>query len=149
MSWKLLVTSVVLAPFVALLGGVGFLFYQIGQTWDARSTDSLIAGLVATCGGGAVIIGVLLAVIIGIPFAIRMFGEAGYSARKGWGELKPSSPYSARSYSFGRKPEWLEQPPMLEDKQQGSWRTLGPNYDLWENERPDMDSSFDRTSSEI
>lgn len=139
MSWKLLVASVVLAPFVALLGGVGFLFYQIGQTWDARSTDSLIAGLVATCGGGTVIIGVLLAVIIGIPFAIRMFGEAGYSARRGWGEFQP--PYSVLPYSIGRKSEWLDQPPLLEDKQRGSWRTLGQNYDLWENEPMDLEQS--------
>src|SRR5690349_12711789 len=123
MSWKLLVASVVMVPFVALLGGVGFLFYQIGQTWDARSTDSLIAGLVASCGGYAVIIGELLAIIIGNPFAIRMFGEAGYSARRGWGELPPLASYTALPYSSGRKPEWLEQPPLFEDKQQGSWRT--------------------------
>ena len=144
MNWKMLVTVVVLAPFVALLGGAGLLFYQIGQTWDARSTDSLIAGLVATCGGGAVIIGMLFAIIIGIPFAIRMFGEVGYSTRRGWGELPPSSPYSALPSSFGRKPEWMEQPPMIEDKQQGSWRALGQNYDIWENERLDIDQSRDK-----
>lgn len=94
MKWQTIVVGLIALPVLALFGGLGFLAYQIGQTWDARSTDSLIAGLVATCGGGVVVIGILLALIIGIPFAIRMFGEAGYSQRA-WRELPPSSPLSA------------------------------------------------------
>lgn len=89
MKWQTIVAGLVALPVLALFGGLGFLAYQVGQTWDARSTDSLIAGLVATCGGGVVVIGILLAFIIGIPFAIRMFGEAGYSQRA-WRE--PTSP---------------------------------------------------------
>lgn len=88
MKWQILVVGLVALPVLALFGGIGFLAYQIGQTWDARSTDSLIAGLVATCGGGVVVIGILLALIVGIPFAIRMFGEAGYSQRA-WRDLPP------------------------------------------------------------
>jgi len=130
MNWKTFVTLVVLAPFVALLGGVGLLFYQIGQHWDARSTDSLIAGLVATCGGGMVIIGVLLALLVGIPFAIRMFGEAGY-ARRSWEETPPW-----RSLPSARVPSWASPPPLLEDKSAGQWQTMGQTYDLWEEPRP-------------
>jgi hypothetical protein len=88
MKWQTIVAGLVALPVLALFGGMGFLAYQVGQTWDARSTDSLIAGLVATCGGGVVVIGLLLALIIGIPFAIRMFGEAGYSQRA-WREPPP------------------------------------------------------------
>lgn len=138
-NWKTIVAIVVLAPFVALLGGVGILFYQIGQHWDARSTDSLIAGLVATCGGGTVVIGVLLAIIIGIPFAIRMLREASHAAHL-WHSRAPYPPLPS---SFKQNPRWMEQPPLLVDKQKGSWRTLGQNYDVWDDERPAMDPSLD------
>lgn len=94
MKWQIIVVGLVALPVLALFGGFGFLAYQIGQTWDARSTDSLIAGLVATCGGGVVVIGILLALIVGIPFAIRMFGEAGYSQRA-WRDLPPATPLPA------------------------------------------------------
>ncbi len=133
-NWKLLVTIVALAPFVALLGGVGFLFYQIGQHWDARSTDSLIAGLVATCGGGAVVIGVLLAIIIGVPFAIRMLREAGHADRV-WRQLPSYSPQ-------GRQPIWGQEPPLLEAKQ-GSWQRMDNPYDTWEDEPPARPAAYE------
>lgn len=91
MKWQTMVAGIIALPILALFGGIGFLAYQIGQTWDARSTESLIAGLVATCGGGVVVIGILLALIVGIPFAIRMFGEAGYSQRS-WRDQPTPSP---------------------------------------------------------
>ena len=128
-NWKTMVAVVVLAPLVALLGGIGVLFYQIGQHWDARSTDSLIAGLVATCGGGAVVIGVLLAIIIGVPFAIRMLREAG-QADQLWQARSLSAPLPPlRSH----QPPWAQEPPRLEDKQ-GSWQRLDKAYDIWEDE---------------
>lgn len=91
MRWQTIMAGIIAVPILALFGGIGFLAYQIGQTWDARSTDSLIAGLVATCGGGMVVIGIFLALIIGIPFAIRMFGEAGYSQRAWRDQPAPST----------------------------------------------------------
>jgi hypothetical protein len=94
MKWQTIVVGIIAVPILALFGGIGFLAYQVGQTWDARSTDALVAGVVATCGGGAVVIGVLLSLIVGIPFAIRMFGEAGYSQR-GWREPSPTLPFPA------------------------------------------------------
>ena len=139
LHWKTLVTIVVLAPFVALLGGVGFLFYQIGQRWDARSTDSLIAGLVATCGGGTVVIGVLLAIIIGVPFAIRMLREAGQSERA-WRQLPPEPMYSPLPASRSHRPSWAQEPPLLETKQ-GSWQRLDQEYDAWEDDPSDRSSN--------
>lgn len=132
LHWKTLVTIVVLAPFVALLGGVGFLFYQIGQRWDARSTDSLIAGLVATCGGGTVVIGVLLAILIGVPFAIRMLREAGQAERM-WRQLPPEPLYPPLPTPRGHRPHWAQEPPLLAAKQ-GSWQRLDQEYDTWEDD---------------
>lgn len=40
LHWKTLVTIVVLAPFVALLGGMGFLFYQISQQLRMRAAPT-------------------------------------------------------------------------------------------------------------
>ena len=138
-NWKTIVAVVVLAPFVALLGGIGVLFYQIGQHWDARSTDSLIAGLVATCGGGTVVIGILLAIIIGVPFAIRMFREAGH-ADQAWHSRYPYPPLPSPGL---RTPAWLEQPPRLLDKPQGSWRSVGQNYDIWDEEQSSPGETFE------
>lgn len=105
MKWQTLIVGLLALPVLALFGGIGFLAYQVGQTWDARSTDSLITGLVATCGGGMVVIGILLALIIGIPFAIRLFSEAGYSQRP-WREFPsplpspiPTLPFPERAQS--------------------------------------------------
>lgn len=132
-NWKMLVTVVTLAPFLALFIGMGFLFYHIGATWDARSTDSLIAGLVATCGGGTVVIGVLLAIIIGVPFAIRILREAGHSDRA-WHQLPPYPPSPLPpSSSHGRQPTWVQEPPRIEIKQ-GSWQKLDNAYDTWDDD---------------
>ena len=139
LHWKTLVTIVVLAPFVALLGGMGFLFYQIGQRWDARSTDSLIAGLVATCGGGTVVIGVLLAIIIGVPFAIRMLREAGQSERA-WRQFPPEPMRPLLPAPRSQRPSWAEDPPRLEAKQ-GSWQRLDQEYDTWEDDPSDRSSN--------
>jgi len=85
-----------------------------------------------------VVIGVLLAIIIGVPFAIRILSEAGH-ADQVW-QARP--PYPPLPTSFRRNPEWMETPPLLVDKQQGSWRTLGQNYDVWDHEYPDMNPSL-------
>jgi hypothetical protein len=132
-NWKTIVAIVILAPFVALLGGVGILCYQIGQHWDARSTDSLIAGLVATCGGGVLVICVLLAIIIGVPLAVRILREAGH-ADKAWRQLPPCPPsYPTLTVSHPSPSNWAQKPPRLEAKQ-GSWHRLDNAYDTWEDE---------------
>ena len=126
MKWQTIVAMLVAAPVLALFGGAGFLAYQIGENWDARSTDSLIAGLISVCAGGALVIGILLALIVGIPLALRAY-ERGGSARQAW----PDQQYRALPPA---RPAWAEQPPLIADKSAGTWETLGPGqYDLWDN----------------
>jgi hypothetical protein len=110
--WKSLITGLIAIPVLALFGGIGFLAYRVGQQWDARSTDSLITGLVATCGGGVLIVGILLALLVGVPLALRSYSEAG-RARQAWHELPPPS--------YAREPDgrnaidaaWQRLPPAL------------------------------------
>ena len=111
MKWQTVLVGLIALPILALLGGIGFLAYQIGQNWDARSTDTLIAGLVATCTGGAIVAAMLLALIIGIPFAIRLYGEAGYS-RRAWKE--PSLPPPLFEQGKERRPATID----------GNWQSL-------------------------
>ncbi len=126
MKWQTIIALLVAAPVLALLGGAGFLAYQVGQTWDARSTDSLISGLVVSCATDGLVISILLALIVGIPLALRAY-ERGGQARQAWPEYRALPP--------GR-PTWAEQPPMLEDKSAGSWQTTGQGYDLWQEQEP-------------
>ncbi len=37
---------------LALFGGVGMLGWQIGDNWNATSTNTLIASIAMICGGG-------------------------------------------------------------------------------------------------
>lgn len=128
MNWKSILTLVLIVPVLALFTGAGFLAYQVGQTWDARTTDTLISGLVATCGGGAVIIGVLLSILIGVPVAIRMFGEAGWS-RRAWDG--PGGRQWKQLPGPGA-PGWAAEPPQLEDKNLGAWESMPNAYDTWD-----------------
>ena len=111
MKWQTVLVGLIALPILALLGGIGFLAYQIGQNWDARSTDTLIAGLVATCTGGAIVAAMLLALIIGIPFAIRLYGEAGYS-RRVWRDPPVTPPLFEQTKE--RRPATLD----------GNWQSL-------------------------
>jgi hypothetical protein len=123
--WKTLMAMLVAIPVLAQFGAIGFLAYTIGQHWDARSTDSLVVGLVATCGGGAVIIGVLLALIVGVPLALRSYSEAG-RARREWNELPPPR-YDRDAIDA----EWQRLPPTLPRPQAPPWgATGGGNYQL-------------------
>lgn len=146
MNWKTILVGLIAIPVLALFGGIGFLAYTIGQHWDARSTDSLVVGLVATCGGGAVVIGVLLALIIGVPLALRSYSEAG-RARREWQEVSPPN--------YGRDPygrnaidaEWQRLPPapMGQPSQPPPWgATGGGHYQLL----PPQDRRFGEAGAE-
>lgn len=126
MKWQSILAILVAAPVLALLGGVGVLAYQIGQTWDTRATDSLITGLAVSCGGGAVVLAILLALIVGVPLALRAY-ERGGMARQAW-------PDQYRALPPAGPPSWAEQAPMLTDKTMGSWQSTGQAYDLWDDE---------------
>ena len=129
MKWQTIVALLVAVPVLALFGGIGFLAYEIGQSWDQRSTDSLIAGLVATCGGGAVVIGVLLSLIVGIPFAVRLYERTG-QARREWDAPAPRVLPSRPALP---PPAWDAAPPLIEEKAHGAWESRGAaGYDLWD-----------------
>ena len=88
---KDLLYTIAAIPALALVGGFGILAYRIGETWNSATTQSLVTGLTVVCGGGALLFAILLACIVGIPLAIRAYGEGGASRRAwtndddGWG----------------------------------------------------------------
>lgn len=94
---KKILTLVASVPVLALFGGIGILAIRIGETWDEAATQSLVTGLTVVCGGGALMFAVLLACIIGIPLAIRAYGEGGASRRTwvdGWDRsARPALPH--------------------------------------------------------
>jgi len=124
---KSVLTILFAVPTLALFGGVGLLAWNIGQTWDARSTDTLIAGLISVCAGGTFLAALLLGLIVGVPLALRAY-ERGGQARQAWQEPR------YRALPPARPPSWAEQPPLIEDKNVGSWQSTGMGYDLWEDE---------------
>ena len=77
-----IIALIVAVPLLALFLGVGFLAYSVGSTWTPADTQALITAVATICAGGMVIIGMLLAIIIGIPFAIRTYGESGRAHRE-------------------------------------------------------------------
>lgn len=123
--WKTLVAAAALTPVAALFVGVGVLAFNVSQTWDARNTDALISGLIASCSMGGIVIAGLLAAIVGIPLATRLIDRAKEADHYGPPRVVDVRP--------GR--QWREEgPPLLVDKgQAGSWQSQGPvTYDLWE-----------------
>lgn len=95
---KKILTLIGAVPVLALFGGVGVLAYRIAETWNAETTQGLVTGLTVVCGGGTLVLCILLALIVGVPLAIRAYGEGG-SSRRAWGESIP--------------PGWDELPPRL------------------------------------
>ena len=97
-------------PALALIGGVGILAWRIGATWTSATTQSLVTALTVICGGGALLFAILLALIVGIPLAIRAYGEGGASRRQ-WGELAPSRRRlrSAPRWQDAREEAWEEE----------------------------------------
>ena len=132
--WKTIVAAVVMTPVAAVFIGAGVMAYNVSQTWDSRNTDALISGLVASCSMGGIVIAGLLTAIVGIPFAMRLMDR--------WREAdRLAAP--PRYMLDGPRAQWREPtPPMLPDKQAGSWYTQGPAaYDLWDEEPVDVGRS--------
>lgn len=78
---KKIITLVAVVPVLALFGGIGILALRISDSWNAATTQSLVTGLTVVCGSGALVFAILLACIVGIPLAIRAYGEGGLSHR--------------------------------------------------------------------
>jgi hypothetical protein len=115
---KKLLTLIAVVPVLALFGGIGVLSWRISETWSEATTQSLVTGLTVVCGGGALVVCVLLALIVGVPLAVRIFGEAGISHRAwgGGGRTAFSSPWDDVPLPSRRLPlaidgQWRELPP--------------------------------------
>lgn len=124
---KQLLYTIAAIPALALIGGIGVLAWRIGETWDSTTTQSLVTALTVICGGGALLFAILLACIVGIPLAIRAYGEGGTSRRKwlyedhdagdGWG--------TPNRRALPHLDDWQpvtskRQPPMIE----GQWHRM-------------------------
>lgn len=72
MTWKEMFMAPVAVGVIALFGGMGVLMWRIGGTWDQRNTDALTTSFAVICAGGVMLSGMLLAIFIGIPFALRI-----------------------------------------------------------------------------
>jgi hypothetical protein len=123
---KNIITLVAAVPVLALFGGIGILALRIGETWNEAATRSLVTGLTVICGGGALIFAILLACIIGIPLAIRAYGESGASQRQ-W----DSEPVSGRMALRNIREDWRALPSQPAKRQpgmiEGQWNQLqGP-----------------------
>lgn len=124
MDWKMLLTMTLIAPTLAFFGGVGVLFWHVGETWDARNTDSIIVGMVAVCGTGGILVALMLAAIIAIPLARRIWAN----------DPDPMVPIYENPALTVRTP-----PPKLLDDNAGAWQSAGPTgYDLWADAPPPL-----------
>lgn len=132
---KEIFAGLVAVPVLVLFGGAGFLAHRIGQTWDSRATEAMIAGLTATCGAGAVILALVLGLIVGIPYANRIWREGQQPMAQHWQALPSPRPAA-----------WQQQPPQIVDHEAGQWVSQGAGqYDLWEAEaNEDRWGSMDR-----
>ncbi len=68
---KDILTVLVAGPILALFVGIGLLAMRIGDTWTPQMTNQVVTGFTMACGAGAVVLALILALIIGIPMAIR------------------------------------------------------------------------------
>lgn len=127
-----ILVMLIVAPVLALFGGAGILAWQIGETWTEATTAALVTGLVTVCGGGAVVMALILSMIVGIPMATRFFAEQGV-ARKAWGEGSPPVIVDYR-VPPGRQLGYQEpRPPQFGNGDGGAWQSSGlDGYDLWD-----------------
>ena len=137
--WKGLLAVFVAVPVAAVMIASAFIGQAIAENWDKATTASLVAGLVATCGGGFVVIALLVSLIVGVPLATRFFFEAGVP-RRAFDTSGPVVTYP-RQLPPPAGARWQEEtPPQLPDRQSGSWQSSGPGaYRLWEEEPVEVD----------
>ena len=90
-----LLTLILAVPILALFIGVGIFAYNASATWTSADNQATVTALAAVCGSGIVVLGLMIAFIVGIPLAIRAYGESG-RARREWAEPPMETPYQAR-----------------------------------------------------
>ena len=131
---KKTLTYIAAAPVLALFGGIGLLAWNIGQTWTQSDTQAVITATATICAGGMVVFALLAALIVGVPLAIRAYGEGG-QARRTWVDM----PDRGRVIDA---PQWRELPPAADPVP--PWQvTGGGNVDLLPPPEQDRRFSFE------
>ena len=87
-----LLTLIIGTPILALFVGVGIFAYNASATWTSADNQAVVTGLAAVCGSGIIVLGLMIALIVVIPLAIRAYGESG-RARQQWAEPPMETPY--------------------------------------------------------
>ena len=114
-------------PILALFIGVAILAIQIGTDWSPENTDTLLGGLIAVCGAGLGLFGLVFGAFLGLAFYRRLDRPSDSIEPSRLGGRAPrviDSPYYAPlpPYQAGRQ---------LEDKS-GSFSSRGPeSYDIY------------------
>jgi hypothetical protein len=123
----------ILAAFILIIAlGVSVAAYNVSNAvasnWDRATTASAVMGLTTVCGGGLLVLALMIAIIFGLPFAVRLFFEAGV-ARKSF-DSAPTITYRTSIPA----PRAGEQP-MLIDGKAGSWQSTGTaGVSTWEDD---------------
>jgi hypothetical protein len=133
---KRLFALVALVPVIALFGGVGILSIQIGETWTEASTQFLLGTLATSCMGGAIVLAGLLALIVGVPLALRAYSAAAVSHKR-WDDA------TGVSMMGGRQPRMLPGPgqyPAGPATVDGSWESSPTTYDMWGEDDDEWDN---------
>ena len=125
-GWLSFVASI---PILAIFGGAGVMAYFIGDAWAPRHTDLTIVAASLSC----------LGIVAVVTAGVTIFMVAAYRIRQVSHETSTGPPMI--NVTPSRPPSWAEQPPMLTDKNVGSWETTGQGYDLWEDEQSQTTSA--------
>lgn len=122
---KQILTLVIVAPILALFGGIGVLAFSVANKWDERNTDVLISNVTVACGIGGIVIALVLSAFIGLTFYARWQRDRYWSEPPGGrlGQHRLPGPPTIQ-----HPPAWLDTPPLLPDNQEPKGRlySLGP-----------------------
>lgn len=132
-------------PILALFLAVAILMGRIGMDWTPSNTETVIGGLLAICGGGIALFGIILGGIVGVAIYARI-RRSGQEEEMGWRSLPPMVPPSRTLPGPGQSPYYAPLPPVqgdiLDDKQ-GFWRSSGPgSYDVYFPDEEAIDGSW-------
>jgi hypothetical protein len=111
-------------PILALFIGIAILAGRVAMDWNPQNTDTLIGGLIAVCGAGLGLFGVVFGALLGLAIYKRLQNPLEHSGRQG-----------SRSPRMIDSPYYAPLPPgridrQLEDK--GTWSSRGPeSYDIY------------------
>jgi hypothetical protein len=114
-----IMTWILAAPLLALFLGAGVFAFSISESWTNANTQAAITGISAVCGTGIVVLGLIVGLIVGVPIAIRAYGEGGRVSRN-WETPAPppvNVPWQALPPA--------QSPPALPGPQANPWMVTG------------------------